>query len=175
MTKQGTGIEGTGRRVHLGTGYGRMLCFPMAFSTQQELLERIRGVADELVQQRGEHAAGLWSVSDFISGLGTCLVPFEDEVMCDDAHLAVLADGENWGLYICRGDEHVPACKAPPALAVAAVRRMPEFLAAYLERLQSATGSKMTRSLASQYVEVTAEISSPTPASKSRPPAHQES
>ncbi len=138
----------------------------MAFSTQQELLERIRGVADELVQQRGEHAAGLWSVSDFISGLGPCLVPFEDEVMCDDARLAVLADGESWGLFVCRGEERVSACKAAPELAVAAVRRMPEFLAAYLKRLQNAAGSKMTLSLASQYVDVTSQISAAAQASE---------
>ncbi len=136
-------------------------------SAPREALDEIADLSRKLADRRGQHAAALWSMSDFFTSCDGTLISHRDTATLGGSSLTLVIDRcESTGnimLFVVSGDERIPAYKADAEIQVAAVRRLPEFLAGYSKRLKEATGSRMTIELADQIVEAVAESSSPQP------------
>jgi len=118
-----------------------------------DILAEIARSSQGLSERRGEHAAALWSVNDFLAGLPGTHVEYQDAVALESGHrLAILAD-EGWGLFLEGAGGRVRAYRGAADEIVAAVRRLPEFLTDYAEHLKKVSGSKLTTSIAQQFVQ----------------------
>lgn len=148
-----------------------MILSDMSNNDYTQIFEGISQSAELVAQRRGEHAAALWAVSNFLTGHAKGLVTHRDPKSLtekDGGYLTIApapsaATGGNaestsgWGVFIeVDGRVHV-AHEAPPALVVAAVRRLPDFLAAYAKQLQAASGSEHTVSQAKRFVAAACE------------------
>ena len=139
-----------------------MVRWDMETTNSRDSLAEIAKFSQELAERRGPYAAALWSVHDFFASCDGSLIAHRDSVdlaQRTDTRLEIAPDDNGrWGLEIVDGDGRLPAYKAEAELQAAAVRRVPEFLAAYSKRLKEAAGSKVTVSLADQLVEAVATL-----------------
>lgn len=138
-----------------------MVFFSMSTTNYSELLERIEEASSLVSQRRGDHAAGIWSVNNFLSGLSGGLIEFRDtKALSENGGYLLVAPGDaqaagaeaSWSLFIECPDHLFLAHEASPTLVVAAVRRLPEFLTNYVKQLQGAAGSDHTVSQAKRFV-----------------------
>ena len=139
-----------------------------------QLFKDFEKAASELSQSRGEHSAALWAVSDFFSSLKGCLVPFIDSVPLSDGvtKLAMqpitgTKSTSGFGLMLISPAGSTPAYKAPAEFAAAAVKRLPDFLSAYLKILAASVGGRLALALARQFVQTAAELNTSAPVSAS--------
>lgn len=142
-----------------------MVLFFMSNTDYNEILSTISKNSELVAQRRGEHAAALWSVNNFLSDLGDGLIAYRDtKSLAEQQGVLLIAPHEApnaapdsdakppWGLFIETKDERVLAYEASPVLVVAAVRRLAEFLAGFSKQLQNAAGSEHTLSQAKRFV-----------------------
>ncbi|MGE3165743.1 MAG: hypothetical protein AB7O52_12605 [Planctomycetota bacterium] len=156
-----------------------MLVSGMSTNDYTQILDGIAQSSRLVAERRGEHAAALWSVNNFLTGLAKGLVVYRDSKPLTEkegglllisptpapagAHPAAGAHPEGpvgWGVFIEVDGQVLVAHEAPPTLVVAAVRRLPDFLAAYGKQLQAAAGSEHTVSQAKRFVAATCEHAS---------------
>ncbi|MEM7263717.1 MAG: hypothetical protein AAF488_17140, partial [Planctomycetota bacterium] len=141
----------------------RMLFFfVMESSAFAKNLTELGRVADSVRKQRGEHAAALWVVNEFLSDLGDGLTEFRCAL--DDDHFLAVARlkparrsatcrrlfgaGDDvrgpWGLCIERGGERQSAVDADPVLTVEILKVLPTFLEGLRTRLSSTSSQEAT-------------------------------
>ncbi|MCA8960190.1 MAG: hypothetical protein KDC38_06735, partial [Planctomycetes bacterium] len=101
----------------------------METNSSRDALAEIARFSAELAERRGQHAAALWSVSDFLGSLRGALVPFVDSTTLGEipARLGIgPLDSDEYVLFVAQGEARVASYKADAEIQVAAVRRLPE-------------------------------------------------
>lgn len=130
-----------------------------------QLFKDLEKAAADLAASRGEHSAGLWAASDYFSSLKGCLIPFVDTVALSDgvSKLAMqpatgIKSASGFALMLVSPAGSIPAYKAPAELVTAAVKRLPDFLTAYLKLLTGSVGGRVSLALARQFVQTAADL-----------------
>ena len=135
--------------------------FAMESNAFTRILPEIGRVAEVAGKRRGEHAAALWVVSEYLSDFKAGLVEFLwdqslsngaklglgrlDELrrspLCEEIFTDQDASDHRWGLFVLENGELTDAHKVPPDVLVEIVRVLPAFLESYSAALRSGVGT----------------------------------